>query len=415
MIKNGIEKFIQNKRSFRIFCLGFFVLFLLVGSFYIASDNFLVSGQTVDQVKLEELNKQIEEYESQIARLNSEANTLSNQIAQYDVQIKLTSLKITQTEEKILLLGGRITQLEGSLTALSRAFTSRVVETYKISRLHEPFLMLITSPDLASAFSSFHYLQKIQEADSDLLVRLGDAQGTYEDEKTSQENLQKELQSQQRVLGAQKTAKNTLLTQTKNDEKRYQQLLSEAKAQLAAFRRFVTSQGGATILTGQTKCDSWGCYYNQRDSGWGNLAIGGSNSSMAEYGCLITSMAMITTYYGKSLKPSDISTTSSVFFGNTAYMVQGSWSVNGVSTNRTRVCSNCGQSNVIQRIDSEVTAGRPVVVGLYGGPDHFIVIKAKEGNEYIMNDPFLENGGNRKFSEKYSIGDIKTVDYVTVN
>lgn len=391
------------------------VFLTLVFLGFVATSQNMVFGQVVDQQKLDELNRQIAEYESQILRLNSEANTLSNQIAQYDTQIKLTSLKITQTEEKISLLGGRIVQLENSLTALSQAFTSRVVETYKITKLHEPFLMLITSPDLASAFSSFHYLQKIQESDQDLLLRLGSAQGTYEDEKVSQEVLQKELQGQQRVLGVQKAAKNTLLIQTKNDEKRYQQLLSEAKSQLAAFSRFITSQGGASILSGQTKCDSWGCYYNQRDSQWGNLGIGSSSSSMAEYGCLITSMAMVTTHYGKSLKPSDISTTSSVFFGNTAYMIQGSWNVNGVSTTRTRVCSRCGLSNTVQKIDSEVNSGRPVVIGLYGGPDHFIVIKGKEGSDYIMNDPFLENGGNRKFSEKYSLNDISTVDYVSVN
>jgi len=389
-----------------------FLILLPLSFFFLVSD---AVGQTVDQAKLDELNKQIAEYEAQVRRLNSEANTLSNQIAQYDAQIKLTSLKISQTEEKIALLGGRIMQLEGSLAALSQAFASRAVETYKVSRLHQPFIMLVTSPNLASAFSSFHYLQKIQEADRDLLVRLGEAQGTYEDERSSQEDLQKELQKQQKVLNNQKAAKNTLLAQTRNDEKRYQELLNEARAQLAAFRRFVTAQGGATILSGQTKCDSWGCYYNQRDSLWGNLAIGNSNSSMAEYGCLITSMAMIATHYGKQLTPSQVATTQNVFFGNTAYMVQGSWTAAGVTTNRVRVCSNCSISSATQKIDNEVASGKPVVIGLYGGPDHFIVIKAKEGNDYIMNDPFLENGGNRKFSEKYNMSDIKTVDYVTVN
>jgi peptidoglycan hydrolase CwlO-like protein len=389
-------------------------LFILAGLITFSLNSSNVSGQ-VDQTKIEELNKQIAEYQAQIARLNSEANTLSNQIAQYDAQIALTTLKISQTEDKILLLSGRINQLQSSLTALSEAFASRAVETYKLTKLQEPFIMLLTSHNLATAFSSYHYLQKIQQSDHDLLVRLGNAQGTYENEKRNQQDLQKELQSQQKVLGAQKTAKNTLLAQTKNDEKRYQQLLNEARSQLAAFSRFISSHGGASILTGQTRCDSWGCYYNQRDSEWGNLAIGNSNSSMAEFGCLITSMAMVTTHYGKHLKPSDIATTASVFFGNTAYMIQGSWSASGVTTSRSRVCTNCQTSVALQKIDNEVSAGRPVVVGLFSGPDHFIVLKAKSGNDYIMNDPFLENGGDRMFSEKYSLSNIKTVDYVSVN
>jgi len=76
--------------------------------------------------------------------------------------------------------------------------------------------------------------------------------------------------------------------------------LTQAKNQLAAMRRFVTGQGGASILQNQTKCDSWGCYYNQRDSQWGNIGIGGSSYSMAEYGCLISSIAMVASHYGKN-------------------------------------------------------------------------------------------------------------------
>jgi hypothetical protein len=398
-----------------IFIIFFLLVLLVFATPLFFSYNFPLLAQSTDQNRLDELNKQIAEYEAQIARLNSEANTLSNQIANYDAQIKLTSLKIAQTQEKISSLADRISQLDESIDVLSKAFVSRVVETYKIKKLHDPVFMLIASPDLGKAFSNYHYLTKIQQADSDLLLRLGNAQDTYEEEKKSQEKLKKELVVYEEKLNSQKAAKNSLLIQTRNDERRYQALLKEAQEQLLAFKKFVSSQGGASILVGQTRCDEWGCYFNQRDSEWGNMPIGNSNSSMAEYGCLVTSMAMIASHYKKSIKPSDIALTPSVFFGNTAYMTQGTWVVNGVTTTRTRVCYSCGLANTIQKIDSELGAGRPVIVGLYSGPDHFIVLKGKEGSEYIMHDPFLKDGGNRKFSEKYSVSDIKTVDYVSIN
>src|SRR3990172_5290028 len=116
--------------------------------------------------KLERLSNEIEQYEQELGKLKSQASTLSNQIAQYDAQIRLTTLKIAQTEEKVLLLGGRINQLEGSLQSLSKAF------------------------------AKYQYLQRIQEADRSLLVRLENAQVTYQEEKKVQEDLQKELQSQ---------------------------------------------------------------------------------------------------------------------------------------------------------------------------------------------------------------------------
>jgi hypothetical protein len=120
-------------------------------------------------------------------------------------------------------------------------------------------------------------------------------------------------------------------------------------------------------------------------------------------------MAMMATHYGKNITPGDIAASNNPFFGNTAYMVFGTWSVNGVTATRTRL----GGSTSL--IDSELSAGRPVVVGIYGGPDHFLVIKAKEGNDYIMNDPFVENGGSVKFTDHYPLSAISTVDRVSIN
>lgn len=202
----------------------------------------LIQAETETE-KLERLTREISQYESEISKLKSQATTLSNLIAQYDAQIRLTTLKIEQTEEKILLLGGRIDQLETSLQSLTDAFTNRVVYTYKMSKLNEPYLILISSPDLKTAFTSFHYLKKIESADRDLLVRLEKAQLTYEEEKVDQEALQKELESQKTVLGAQKAAKATLLEQTKNDEKKYQQLLSQARAEFEAIQAILAGKG----------------------------------------------------------------------------------------------------------------------------------------------------------------------------
>lgn len=193
--------------------------------------------------KFERLSREIQEYETEIIKLKSQASTLSNQIAQFDAQIRLTTLKISQTEEKILLLGGRIDQLETSLQVLTKAFTSRVVRAYKMSRLNEPYALIVSSPDLDVAVTSFHYLQKIQESDRDLLVRLEKAQVVYEEEKIDQEDLQSQLEEQKTVLGAQKSAKAFLLEQTRNDEKKYQELLAQARSEYEAIQAIIAGKG----------------------------------------------------------------------------------------------------------------------------------------------------------------------------
>lgn len=369
---------------------------------------FLTSEHANSQVCKDagECSRLIDEYSNQVKTLQGQANTLKNQIAQFDAQITLTSLKVQQTQEQINLLSGRIDQIGGSIESLNVAFNERAKETYKMARVGDPFLLLVASNNLNEVFSRFSYLKKIQDGDKNLLDRLQKAQDTYVEEKTDQEVLQEQLETQQRQLNSQKLAKNNLLGQTRNDEKRYQQLISEAKAQLSAFRRFVGSQGGASILSNQTKCDSWGCYYNQRDSQWGNIGLGGSSYSVADYGCLVSSIAMVGSHYGRNIKPIDIAVLSNAFVPGTGYLYHN-FSANGMNINITKASKSI--------LDSELAAGRPVIAGLYSGPDHFIVILKKEGDNYIMHDPFLENGSNRPLTDKYNVSDITSLRLVNFN
>lgn len=379
-------------------------IFLLLGVILLLP--FFAKNVMAQCSSLDECNSLISQYQDQINKLQGQANTLKNQIAQFDAQIKLTTVKIAQTQEQINMLGGRISQLGDSLATLTTAFNSRAVETYKISRYEGGFFFILSANDLGDAFARYHYLQKIQEEDRNLLARLQEAQTTYQGQKADQEALQKQLKTQQASLNAQKVAKNNLLSATKNDETKYQQLLAQAKSQLAAFQNFVVRQGGASILSNQTKCNDWGCYYNQRDSQWGNIGMGGSPYTMANYGCLVTSVSMVASHYGKNFKPGDVAVSSDAFVPGTGYLYH-SFSVNGISISISSASKSI--------LDSELSAGRPVIAGLYSGPDHFIVILRKEGDNYIMNDPFLENGSERPLTDKYKISDITSLRLVSFN
>jgi peptidoglycan hydrolase CwlO-like protein len=102
-----------------------------------------------NEIKAQDCNGSVEEriscYTENISKLQASGKTLSSQIAQFDAQIKLTSLKIAQIEEQINLLSGRIDQLEGSLTDLTKSFNQRVVETYKMTRVEDPLLLILSS------------------------------------------------------------------------------------------------------------------------------------------------------------------------------------------------------------------------------------------------------------------------------
>lgn len=231
----------------------------------------IVSQHPARADRLQELQDQISKYQKEVDRLVNQANTLKNQIAQFDAQIKLTELKISETEEKISLLGGRIDSLEVSLQSLTRAFSTRAVETYKMARAGDSAVFLISAPDLSKAVTRFHYLQKIQEADRALLIRLQKAQNTYQEQKADQEDLQGELTKQKDNLNQQKAAKRQLLALTQNDEKKYQELISKAQAEIEAIQSILAGKGQetevgaiaegtrvATIIAGASACSNGG-------------------------------------------------------------------------------------------------------------------------------------------------------------
>lgn len=196
-----------------------------------------------DSEKMQDLSRQIEEYNAQIKRLQGQAASLSNEVASFDAKISITELKIDSTQSQIGLLGGRIDQLVVSLESLERAFNSRASETYKLSRLESSPVLLLASGDVSEAVAKYHYLQKIQEADKKLIGRLDSAKTTYSEQKVELEDLEKVLGAQKEQLDVQKSAKANLLAITRNDEKKYQELLSHARAEYEAIQAIVAGQG----------------------------------------------------------------------------------------------------------------------------------------------------------------------------
>lgn len=365
------------------------------------------------------LNRKIEEYKNKISELQGQQQTLSSAIRFLDSKVQLTENEIQKTQAEISMLqaqigelGVRISGLEVSLKKVSEQLIARIQDMYK-ERYRSPPITLLFSDSFAQLLTKQKYA-RLSRGYTEAILREAEKQRVvFAQEKDLKEQKQREVKAlqaklakQRDVLGQQQNDKKKVLEETKNDERKYQELLSIAEAQKKAFGRFISSQGGATILGNQTRCNDWGCYYNQRDEKWGKLAIGNSNETMNQYGCLITSMAMVGTHYGKKITPGDIAVSSNPFYLSTALMLSGSWTVNGITASRIRIPA------LITRIDAEVSTGRPVVVGVYGGPDHFLVIKGKSDKGYVMHDPFPENGNDKIFTDRYRLSDITTADMV---
>jgi peptidoglycan hydrolase CwlO-like protein len=355
-------------------------------------------------------------YQSVIDSCGKAKETLASQIHLLDTQIQLTTFQISSIKKIIATFSIEITELENEIVRLDliiktrlELLVSRIPESYKRS-VAPNFGLVLLSSNITDVIARVKYIMFVQKENARLYTQLQLTQNNYndrkklrEDKKIRQEAAKKELEQKNAQVAQQKKEKNALLEVTQGNEATYQQLLSQAKIQVAAMKGFVSSVGGTTILTNQTSCSDWGCYYSQRDAAWANNRMGSSYETILNVGCYITSVAMVATHYKKDIKPSDIAAESSAFVSPTAYM-WWSYKVKGVSVSLSR-----------GGLDSELAQGRPVIVGLRAGPAHFIVIKSGSNGHYIMNDPVIENGHDLDFSSHYNTSDITEVMNISIN
>lgn len=366
------------------------------------------------QDKINEYQQKISDLKGQEQSLSSEIDTMDSQIAITQYRMTLTQEQITNVEMDIDTAKNKIAILESSLSGLTKVLLSRIVATYEVGSV-QPLQILASSNSVDDFFTRANYLKIAQAHDKQLIYDTQQAKNDYANQEAILvaqqkriQDLESQLKDYSKQLDTQKASKQSLLTQTQGSEETYQRLLSEAKAQLASFQNFVRVQGGASILSGQTDCsNSWGCYYNQRDSQWGNIGINQTSTSIAEAGCLMTSMAMVISHYGHKVTPLDVNAPGN-FFSSTAYLLY-TISVGGVSAQRTSAA-----------IDATLNDSKndPVIVGVsYDGgpiPDHFVVLVSGSNGSYLMNDPFTPSGNHISFTSKYTVGSIREIDRVTI-
>lgn len=204
-------------------------------------------------------------YQKAILEAQSKANTLSNTIGILNSQINVLTLQINQTlaeinnlEKEIVNLGARIEGLSMSLDKLTDVLIKRVSADYKRTRSN-PFLLIFSKNNLNNFISDYKYLQKAEAQTATAMARAEEQRFNYDQQKTIKEEKQQELEkkrlklnSQKQDLDNKKFEEENLLSQTKNDEKRYQQLLAEAQKelrQIAAAANLVIREGAGVAVT----------------------------------------------------------------------------------------------------------------------------------------------------------------------
>lgn len=219
----------------------------------------------VSDEEIKKLQDQIKEYEQKITDLQGQSKTLSSQIAIMDSQIKLTELRINETRQiigsllkDIDLLKSKITHLENDINLTTRALLKRIIATYQVGRI-ETWQVFLASDNVSSFLTRLSYLKVVQMSDKKNVYAAEQAKTDYANQKNILEEKQKEeeslkakLEGYTQQLDNEKKAKQSLLEVTKNDEKKYQELLAKARAEYEAIQGIFAGKG-SEILAGDIK------------------------------------------------------------------------------------------------------------------------------------------------------------------
>lgn len=213
----------------------------------------------VSDDKKEDLENKIKEYTDKINELQGQSKTLRSQIALVDNQIAVAELRVQATEEKIAQLEKdieiaqkKVLGLESNIEVVSKAMVERVGAVYAVGSI-DPFQMLLTSDNFSNFLTRLKYLKVVQMYDKRQIYAAEQAKNSYEQEQALFEEKQKEaeglkvqLASFNEQLEGEKSRKNELLTVTNNDEKNYQNLLAQTRAEYEAIQGIIAGKGSET-------------------------------------------------------------------------------------------------------------------------------------------------------------------------
>ena len=366
-----------------------------------------------------QLNQEIATYQQEIqqagadkATLQAAINSLDLQKSKIQAQVALTEKQISTTQLQITQLGGQINNTQATI-ATDQASLAEYLRNLEKDDSQPLFMQVLATDDLSAAWSDVNATLQVQESVANEMQALQQQESALASSKAASQNQQATLTTQQQSLTAQQQSlaqtvqsKSQLLTETNQKESTYEQLLAAAEAQLNSFSAFTQNAGGSKLLGNQTECDSWGCYYSQRDTAWGNDSLDGTKYTLASDGCLVTSMAMVLTHYGyTNVTPVTINSNPANFAAYYPAYLLFTIDVDGVSATRKTAT-----------IDATLATGNPVIVGLnaYGGTHYVVLVSGRNGN-YIMKDPYVANGNDIPFTSQYSMKAIFSIAKVTIS
>ncbi len=234
------------------------------GSTAVATSTNIAAQQAALQAQLDQLNQQIDQYQGQITSYEQQGSTLSGQISSLNAQIAKTNLQIQAINLTLAQINGQMTQTESDIAdtqsdivSKKAAIGSLLQDVYENDQtnLLESFLQ---NPQLSDVWSDSQNISLLQDnlriavqQTVDLQTQLQNNEQDLAASKSDAASAQAYQAAQAAAITATQQQKQTLLTETKGQQSKYQQLLTQTQATAAQIRDRIFQLIGGGQLTFQ--------------------------------------------------------------------------------------------------------------------------------------------------------------------
>lgn len=217
--------------------------------------------------EIKRLESEASAYRATLGDIGKQANTLAGEIQRLDKSIKVvsqsilvTNAKIGKTELEIKELGTHIRARELSIEE-ERGRIGYLIMALASGDAEGPLQILMKNESISSFFSSLDNIVSIQSDIQALLSNLRKEREELKDRKERAEGKRLELAAlagdladQKALQGDQRKQRNDLLLETRNQEKRYQELLADAVRRRESLQQEInTLEAGLKAQFDQSK------------------------------------------------------------------------------------------------------------------------------------------------------------------
>ena len=361
-----------------------------------------------DEQKCESLSKQADTVANLLKINNKTQDLLANQLDNINQQQAQTQQTLQSVQQKMDTLSSQINNLKSDISEKEAAVTAQqkilagLMQTYYDYDQQGVLELVLWDKYIATSFNQSDYIEQSGLKVSDVLTQIQETRASLLE---SRQNLQSDYQSnadlsdqftqKKQDLQDTENKKQSLLEKTQGEEANYQQMLANIEKQKSELFDFSSASNIGDVLDSVKSYSqpdkkywastSW--YFSQTDSRWADQKIGNSKSLMKDYGCAVTSVAMVLKNLGASISPGSLAK-AKVFSGDLINW-PGSWSPN------IELASSIGHSNVNwTTIKSQIANDHPVIVHIKkatGGGGHYVVVTGYDPSkkDYVVHDPYF--------------------------